>query len=41
MLLFAGWDEVAPVGKLMLQVTKAVINFTLSKEHQRNEPPAH
>jgi hypothetical protein len=41
MLLFVGWDEVAPVEKLLFQVTKAAISFTLSKEQQRNEPPAH
>jgi hypothetical protein len=31
MLLFAGWDEVAPV-KLLFQVMKAIISFRLSKE---------
>jgi hypothetical protein len=41
MLLFVGWDEVAPVEKLLFQVKKASINFRLSKEHQGSKPPAH
>jgi hypothetical protein len=37
LLLIIGWNEVAAVEKLVLQGTKAAINFRLRKEHTGNQ----
>jgi hypothetical protein len=35
-LLFVGWDEGAPVEKLLFEVMVTIIHFRLSKEHKHD-----